>query len=356
MIGWRDAHIAQLTAHSFMSHLIDLRSDTVTRPTAAMRRAMADADVADDERDGDPTVGRLERRTAELLGKEAALFFPSGVMANQAAVWLHTRPGTEILLDADAHIVHWEAAGAAALSGVQVRPVVAADGVMSAADLRRSVRPRSRFAVVPSLVCLENTHNGAGGRITPLAELRALAGVAREHGLPVHMDGARLWNAAAASGDSLADLAACADTVMVAFSKGLGGPIGAAVAGTAAAVEALWTIRKRLGGAMRQAGIVAAGALYGLEHHLARLSEDHENARAFAGVVEKGGIGRVVAPETNIVMIDLPDGIDAPSLVASTREAGVLLSAWTPSRVRAVTHLDVSAAEAGRAGEATAAA
>ena len=339
-----------------MSHLIDLRSDTVTRPTAAMRRAMAEADVADDERDGDPTVGRLERRTAELLGKEAALFFPSGVMANQAAVWLHTRPGTEILLDADAHIVHWEAAGAAALSGVQVRPVLATDGVMSAADLRRAIRPRSRFAPVPSLVCLENTHNGAGGRITPLAELRALAGVAREHGLPVHMDGARLWNASVASGDSLADLAACADTVMVAFSKGLGGPIGAAVAGTAAAVEELWTIRKRLGGAMRQAGIVAAGALHGLEHHRERLAEDHENARAFARAIETGGVGRVVGPETNLVMIDLPDGVDAPSVVALAREAGVLLSAWTPSRLRAVTHLDVSAADARRAGEAAAAA
>jgi threonine aldolase len=339
-----------------MAHLIDLRSDTVTRPTSAMRRAMAEADVADDERDGDPTVGRLERRTAELLGKEAALFFPSGVMANQAAVWLHTKPGTEILLDADAHIVHWEAAGAAALSGVQVRPVAAADGVMNAADLRRFIRPRSRFAPVPSLVCLENTHNGAGGRVTPLSELRALAGVAREHGLPVHMDGARLWNAAAASGESLADLAACADTVMVSFSKGLGGPIGAAVVGTAAAVEALWTIRKRLGGAMRQAGIIAAGALHGLEHHRERLADDHANARAFASAVESAGVARVVAPETNIVMVDLPAGVDAPSLVARAREAGVLLTVWTPSRVRAVTHLDVSADEARRAGEATAAA
>lgn len=335
--------------------MIDLRSDTITRPGRAMRLAMAEAEVADDERDGDPTVGRLERLTAELLGKEAALFFPSGVMANQAAVWLHTRPGTEVLLDADAHIVHWEAAGAAALSGVQVRPVPAAEpgGVMRADDLRRAVRPASRFAPSPSLVCVENTHNGAGGRVTRAAELRAIAEVAREHGLPVHMDGARLWNASVASGDSLADLAAPVDTVMVAFSKGLGGPVGAAVAGTRAHVDALWSIRKRLGGAMRQAGIIAAGALYGLEHHRARLGDDHAHAAAFARRVDGAGGARVVAPETNIVMVDLPGPI-AGEVVARAKARGVLLTFWSPTRVRAVTHLDVSADQVREAAEATA--
>lgn len=336
--------------------LIDLRSDTVTRPTAAMRRAMAEADVADDERDGDPTVKRLEARTAELLGKERALFFPSGVMANQAAVWLHTRPGTEVLLDADAHIIHWEAAGAAALSGVQVRPVVGAHGVMRASDLREALRPASRFAPVPSLVCAENTHNGAGGRATRASDLDAIADVARERALPVHLDGARLWNAAAATGDALQDLARGADTVMVSYSKGLGAPIGAAIAGSARHVDALWTIRKRLGGALRQAGIVAAGALYALDHHRERLAEDHTHASAFARLVDGVAGARVVPPETNIVMIDLPPGLAAPALVEATSQDGVLLTMWNTSRVRAVTHLDVPADAARRAGEITAAA
>jgi threonine aldolase len=330
---------------------IDLRSDTVTRPTPAMRRAIAEAAVGDDERDGDPTTAHLEARTAELLGKERALFFPSGVMANQAAVWLHTRPGTEILLDADAHIIHWEAAGAAALSGVQVRPVPPSAVVMSAADLRRAIRPASRFAPAPSLVCVENTHNGAGGKVTRAAELRAIADVARAAGLPLHMDGARLWNASVAAGESLADLAAPADTVMVAFSKGLGGPVGAAVAGTRAHVDELWAIRKRFGGAMRQSGIVAAGALHGLEHHRERLAEDHANAAAFARAVDGVAGACVVPPDTNIVMLDLPSGIAAGDVVARAAESGVLLTVWSPTRVRAVTHLDVSSEEVRRAAE-----
>jgi threonine aldolase len=332
---------------------IDLRSDTVTRPTAAMRRAMAEAEVGDDERDGDPTMERLQGRVAELLGKEAALFFPSGVMANQAAVWLHTRPGTEILLDADAHIIHWEAAGAAALAGVQARTVSASSApVMRADDVRRTLRPRSKFAPAASLLCLENTHNGAGGHVTPLAELRALRDVAREHGLPVHMDGARLWNAAAASDTTtLADFAACADTVMVAFSKGLGAPVGAALAGTRAAVEELWVVRKRLGGALRQSGILAAAALHGLDHHLPRLGEDHANARTIARLVDGAGGARVVPPDTNIVMIDLPDGVAPTPIVQRAAESGVRVSTWSPTRLRAVTHLDVTADQARRAGE-----
>src|SRR3982751_6594633 len=209
--------------------LIDLRPATVPRPTPAMRRAMADAEVGDDVLDGDPTVRRLEARVAEMLGKEAALFFPSGTMANQTAVWVHTTPGTEALLDANAHIIHWEMAGAAALWGVQVRGVPAGDGrlVMSADDLVRAIRPPSIHAPATSLVCVENTHNGAGGKVTPLAQLRAPREVADASGLPVHMDGARLWNASAATRAPLADFARCADTVMLSFSKGLGCPVGA---------------------------------------------------------------------------------------------------------------------------------
>ncbi len=330
---------------------IDLRSDTVTRPSPDMRRAMADAEVGDDERDGDPTTLRLERRVAELLGKERALFFPSGVMANQAAVNLHARPGTEVILDQDAHIIHWEMAGVAGLSGAQIRPVAPSGIVATADDMRRYVRPRARHMTSPSLVCVENTHNGAGGKIVPLSEMRAIRAFATELGLPVHMDGARLWNASVASGVPLQDFAACADTVMVAFSKGLGAPIGAAVAASGPAIDALWGIRKRFGGAMRQSGIIAAGALYGLEHNRSQLAQDHANARAFAGIVEGAGGATVVAPDTNIVMVDLPHGRQAAPLVQACAAAGVLLSGWSATRIRAVTHLDVTADQVRTAAE-----
>jgi threonine aldolase len=333
---------------------IDLRSDTVTKPTPAMRRAMAEAEVGDDVLDGDPTVRRLEERVAEMLGKEAALFFPSGTMANQTAIWLLSRPGTEILLDAGAHVIHYENAGAAALSGAQVRPVVPRAEVMDAADLRAAVRPPSRHVPSASLVCVENTHNGAGGKVTPLPALREIRHVASEHGLPVHLDGARLWNAAAATGAALAELAACADTVMVSFSKGLGAPVGAALAGPRALIEEGWRVRKRLGGGMRQSGILAAAALHGLEHHLPRLCEDHERAREYAAVVDGVRGARVVPPDTNIVMLDIPDGLDAFVAARRAAEAGVLVTPWSRSRIRAVTHLDVDAAAVRRAAEAVA--
>jgi threonine aldolase len=330
---------------------IDLRSDTVTKPTDAMRRAMASADVGDDERDGDPTMRRLEERVARMLGKERALFFPSGVMANQTGVRVLSRPGTEVLLDADAHIIHWEMAGAAELSGVQVRPVTASGLVMNADDLRRAMRPPSRYAPSPSLVCLENTHNGAGGKITPIDEMRGLTAVARERRLPVHLDGARLWNASVASGTSLADFAACADTVMVDFSKGLGAPIGAALATTAALADEAWIVRKRFGGAMRQSGILAAAALHALDHQLDRLAEDHARARLLAQMVDGVRGARVVSPDTNIVMIDLPAGLTSAAVAAAAKECGVLLSTWAPTRIRCVTHLDVGEAEVKFAGE-----
>ena len=322
---------------------IDLRSDTVTQPTPAMRRAMASAEVGDDVLDGDPTTRRLESRVAELLGKDKALFFPSGTMANQAAIWLLGRRGTEILLDADAHIVHWEIAGAAALAGVQVRPVSGTNGVMDAAALRRAIRPASPHAPTASLVCLENTHNGAGGKVTSVENLRALEDVARANSLPVHLDGARLWNASVASGRSLADLASCADTVMVSFSKGLGAPVGAALAGSSAAMSDAWAVRKRLGGGMRQSGILAAAALHGIDEHLGRLAQDHEHARDFASRVNGIAGARVVPPDTNIVMLDLPEGMSAPSIVARAAEQNVMLTPWNATRIRAVTHLDVSA-------------
>jgi threonine aldolase len=332
---------------------IDLRSDTVTRPTPAMRRAMAEAEVGDDVLDGDPTVRRLEARVAELLGKEAALFFPTGTMANQTGIAVLSAPGTEALLDANAHIIHWEMAGAAALCGVQVRGVVAAEGrlVMSADDLARTIRPASIHAPAASIVCFENTHNGAGGKVTPLAELQALRAVADEHGLPVHMDGARLWNASAATGTPLADFARCAHTVMLSFSKGLGCPVGAILVGDAPAIKRAHMVRKRLGGGMRQSGILAAAALHALDAHLARLPEDHANARRFADRVEGAGGARVVPPDTNIVMIDLPAGVTSTDVAARARDGGVLISPWSLTRVRAVAHLDADTAAVTRAAE-----
>lgn len=322
---------------------IDLRSDTVTKPTPAMRRAMADAEVGDDVLDGDPTVRRLEQRVAELLGKDAALFFPSGTMANQTAVWLLARPGTEVLLDAGSHILHYEMAGAAALAGAQVRPV-AGQPVMRAAELAGAVRPASPHVPRASLVCLENTHNGAGGYVTPLAEMRALAQVATAHALPVHLDGARLWNASVASDIPLGDLAGVATTVMVSFSKGLGCPVGAALAGPRDAIAEGWSVRKRFGGGMRQSGILAAAALHALDVHLARIADDHATAQLYASRVDGAGGARVVRPDTNIVMLDLPPSIDAFEVVAEAARRDVLVTPWSATRIRAVTHLDVDEA------------
>ena len=331
--------------------MIDLRSDTVTKPTPSMRAAIAAAEVGDDERDGDPTMRRLESRVAALLGKEAALFFPSGVMANQAAVWIHAPRGTEILVDADAHLVHSEIAGVAALSGVQVLPVHPAALVMDADDLRRAFRPISRYYPAASLVCVENTHNGAGGVVTAIDELRAIRGVAAERGLPVHMDGARLWNASVATRTPIADIAGCADTVMVAFSKGLGAPIGAALAGSHAVIEQAWTARKLFGGAMRQSGILAAAVLHALDHHIERLADDHENAAAIARLVNGAGGASVVPPDTNIVMVDLRNGCAARSVVDAAKADGVLIAEWSATRIRLVTHLDVSSGDAVAAGQ-----
>lgn len=330
---------------------VDLRSDTVTCPTPAMRAAMASAEVGDDVLDGDPTVRRLEERVAGMLGKERALYFPTGTMANQTGVWLLSRPGTEILLDAEAHIIHYEYAGAAALSGVQVRPVTSSGPVMDAAALSAAIRPTSRVAPAASMVCLENTHNGAGGKITTLSDLRALRDLARANQLGVHLDGARLWNASVASGTPLSDFAACADTVMVSFSKGLGAPVGAALAGPAALMEEGWKVRKRFGGGMRQSGILAAAALHALDNHLARLADDHVHARAFASAVDGAGGSTVVPPDTNIVMVDLAPGRDAFAVTAEAARSGVLIAPWSSTRIRAVFHLDVDAEGAKRAGE-----
>ena len=325
---------------------IDMRSDTVTRPTPAMRRAMADAEVGDDVLDGDPTVRRLEARVAEMAGKEQGLFFPTGTMANQAAIAALTARGDEILVDADSHIMQREMGASAALSGVQHRAVAAADGaLLDAPTLARLMRAPSRFAPRLSLACFENTHNGAGGRVTTLDALRALAAVARGRGLAVHLDGARLWNASVATGTPIADFAALADTVMLSFSKGLGAPVGALLAGPRHAIGDARVARSRFGGGMRQSGILAAAALHGIDVHLPRLSHDHARAAEFAQAVDGAGGARVVSPDTNIVMLDIPSEPGADAIASRAAELGLLVTAWTPTRLRAVTHLDVGDAD-----------
>jgi threonine aldolase len=323
--------------------VVDLRSDTVTRPTPAMREAIARAEVGDDQLGDDPTVRRLEQRVAALLGKEAALLFPTGIMANQTAIALHGRPGTEAVCEASAHVLQFEEAGAAAWAGVQLRPAATPDGILRAEHVRAAIRPSgNRYQPQTCLICVENTHNTAGGRITPLGILQEIRDVAREHGLPVHMDGARLWNAAVASGVDPASFAGVADTVMVALSKGLGCPVGSLLAGTADVMDRAWRIRRRMGGAMRQSGILAAAGLHALDHHLDRLADDHRRARRLAdGATRVPGIS-AAPPDTNIVMIDLgPDLPDASTVADRLASRSILLIPFAARRLRAVTHMDV---------------
>ncbi len=318
---------------------LDLRSDTVTRPTAAMRRAMADAEVGDDVLMDDPTTNRFEAVVAERLGKEAALFFPSGTMANQAAIWILSTPGTEIYVDAEAHIVHSEVAGSAALAGVQVRPVRGAGLVMTAEELDASVRLPTADGADPSLVCVENTHNGAGGVVSSVDTIKSFTTVARKRGVPIHMDGARLWNASITTGTSLADFANAVDTVMVSFSKGLGAPIGACLVGSKEQITRARKVRKRFGGGMRQSGVLTAAAHHALDHHFDRLKDDHEAAKFLGSQVHGVAGAAIVPPDSNILMIDLPKPVAADVAARAARE-GIRLSVWTPSRVRAVLHLD----------------
>jgi threonine aldolase len=329
---------------------IDLRSDTVTQPSTAMRQAMASAQVGDDVLDGDPTTRRLEDQVAQLLGKDDALFFPTGTMANQAGVWLCTRPGTELVLEANAHLVHYEIAGVAALAGVQIRPVATPDGILTADLARAALRPDSPHVPRVSAIAIENTHNAAGGRVMPLATAEAVGRLAAERGLPVHLDGARLWNAAAALGVPPAKLAAPARTVMVAFSKALGCPVGSALAFSGISRRDAWEVRKRLGGGMRQSGILAAAALHALEHNLARIPDDHANAQRLARALDGHPAVRPLPPDSNIVMLDLvKESQSADAAVAKLAQAGVLVVPFGPRRLRAVTHLDVSAADVDRA-------
>ena len=322
---------------------IDLRSDTITQPTPAMREAMARAEVGDDVFGDDPTVARLEARVAEILGMEAAVFTPSGTMANQLALRAHTEPGDEILVDGNAHIYYYEAGGPAALAGVMCRCLAGVRGVFTAADVEAALRPADLHFPPTKLVCVENTHNRGGGSIWPMERIQEVADVSRAHGLRLHLDGARLWNAAVATGIAERDYAAHFDSVSVCFSKGLGAPIGSALCGTRELIQRARRFRKMFGGGMRQAGIIAAGALHALEHHRARLAEDHANARALAeGLAGLPGVEIDPASvETNIVLIGTPSR-SAPKLASQLDQAGLRLLAVGPHTLRAVTSLMVA--------------
>jgi len=332
--------------------MIDLRSDTVTKPSPEMRQAIAGAEVGDDVLGEDPTMNRLEARTAEILGKEAAVYMPSGTMTNQVAVRAHTEPGDEILLDRDTHIYFYEAGAPAALSGVMVRLIAGCRGIFSAQDLEAAIRPDNIHFPHPKLLIIENTHNRGGGAVWPMETLIGVTQTARRHGLRTHLDGARIWNAAIAAGIPEAEIAGHFDTVSVCFSKGLAAPVGSALAGTKEFISRARRFRKQFGGGMRQAGLMAAGALYALENNRARLAEDHRNARRFAeGVCSLPGIDLDPAEvETNIVVFRVTS-LPAAELSRKLRDSGLLMNATGPDTVRAVTHLDVSRADIDRAVE-----
>ena len=299
--------------------MIDLRSDTVTRPTPGMRAAMAAAAVGDDVYGEDPTVNQLQERVAHLLGKDAALFVPSGTMSNQIAVRVHCRPGDEMLCDDTCHIFTWEAGAAAALSGVTARTLPGDFGVLDVAQLRDKIRPTNEHYAQTRLVSLENTHNRGGGRVYPVEKMRAIADWAHANQLMTHLDGARLWNAHVASGVSLADWAAPFDSVSVCFSKGLGAPVGSALVGSQDFIAQARRHRKLFGGAMRQAGILAAAALYALDHHVTRLADDHRNAKTIAQAVTATPGLRLDPPyvETNLVWFEAD-----PALISARRPGG----------------------------------
>src|SRR4051794_3249465 len=324
---------------------IDLRSDTVTLPSDAMRAAMASAPVGDDQYGEDPTVRALQERIASLLGKQAAIFVPSGTMANQIGLKILTRPGDDVVVGEEAHIVWHESGAAAANSGVQFT-VAGRGGLFSAADLRAAYKPLGHIVFPPTtLVAVENTHNRGGGVVFPQAEAVAICETARELGLASYLDGARLFNAAAATGRSLADLAAPFDAVSVALSKGLGCPVGSLIAGRYAGIVRARRARRMFGGAMRQSGFLAAAGLYALDHNLDRLVEDHVNAKILAErLASLRGVRLDLATvQSNIVIFRMEEGApDAAAIVARAQELGVLVSAFGERTVRAVTHLDVS--------------
>ena len=332
---------------------IDLRSDTVTRPSAAMRQAMANADVGDDVFGEDPTVNRLQERVAELLGKEAALYVPSGSMGNQTCIKVHTQPGDEVICEKGAHVFNYETGGIAFLSGAQVHAIEGSHGAFTVDQIKRAVRPNVYYMPKTRLICLENTHNRAGGTIYPIDLIREISAYARGQNIRLHLDGARLWNACAATGIAPGEYASYFDSVSVCLSKGLGAPVGSVIAGTRAFVDEARHVRKIFGGGMRQAGILAAAGLYALEHNVTRLGEDHEKASVLARelVHVKGFEIDLESVQTNIIIIGAEKTGKTPeAMLSALRAKGVLLTLGNYMGLRAVTHLDVSMEQVRHAG------
>jgi threonine aldolase len=334
------------------SPIIDLRSDTLTQPTAGMRRAMAHAVVGDDVFGEDPTINALQKRMAELFNKEAALFISSGTMGNQLAIKCHTRPGDEVLCEADSHPFNYEGGGPALLSGVQMLPLAGRRGVITVAQLAQSVRPQDDHYPRTRLVMIENTHNRSGGAIFPLDEMKRIHRFTRQHKLALHLDGARLWNAHVATGISLAEYGSFCDSLTVCLSKGLGAPVGSVLMGTREFISQAHRYRKVWGGGMRQAGILAAAGLYALDHHIERLARDHENAKKIALTLAKFEPVRVdlEATQTNMVIADFSQtGRQAPDVVSELQKNGLIGLAVSPTRIRLVTHLNITPAGARKA-------
>lgn len=341
--------------------MIDLRSDTVTRPTPAMKAAMMAAPLGDDVLGDEPTVQALEAKVAALLGKEAALYVPSGTMANQLAIRSVCEPGDEIVAHKDSHIIHYETGAPAALSGCMVCPLYGARGLFDAAQVRAAIRPRDQHAPVSRMLVIENTHNKGGGTVWPLARFEAVAAAGRECGLHVHIDGARLMNACVALGVTPTAFTNQADSVSICFSKGLGAPVGSALAGSATLIARARRFRKMFGGAMRQSGLLAAAAIHALDHHVARLADDHANARRLAGIISQTpGLTLEGTPDTvptNMVFFTLDARLgSAQEFCARLAQHGVAAIGMGTGRVRMVTHLDVSSSDIDRCASAIAAA
>ena len=331
-----------------MSQVIDLRSDTLTKPNADMRRAMAQAEVGDDVFGEDPTVNALQAEASELLGKEAAIFVPSGTMANQLAIRAQTHHGDEIIADRNCHTFNYEAGAVAALSGVLVRTLEGDRGILKAQQIKEAIRPKDQHFAPTRLICLENTHNRGGGSVYPLEEIVRIRELAEEQGLLMHLDGARLFNASVASGIDARDYARCFDSVSFCLSKGLGCPVGSIVVGSHDLIEKVHRYRKMFGGGMRQVGILAAAGIYALEHNISRLAEDHQNAKTLARAIQnmKGATINADEVETNIVIFDVQtSGMSAHAVTDHMKRRGVLMLPTSQTRIRAVTHLDVSRAD-----------
>ena len=328
-----------------MTDFVDLRSDTVTKPTPAMRKAMAEAEVGDDVFGEDPTVNALQEKVANMLGKESALFVPSGTMANQLAIKSHTQPGDEVIIEATSHPYNFEGGAAAALSGIQFYCLKGVRGILDASQVEEAIRPQDHHFPVTRLICLENTHNRGGGSIYPIEKMAAIHRLAKSKGLLLHLDGARLWNASVAKGIDPKEYAQWVDSVSVCLSKGLGAPIGSLVAGSRTFIDRVHRFRKMFGGGMRQVGIIAAAGIYALDHHIGRLKEDHQNAKSLAlGLQKFNGVS--VDPErveTNIVILDVANtGMTSPQVVEAMKKERILIHAFGRTQIRLVTHLDVS--------------